>query len=218
MNGLSTLFRRLSRASAAQKSAIALAVPAFTLLGGVIGGALDSDVLGAAFGGLVLSLLPIYLILTRGGGRQLSYSLSVPPAPQQAASYREATPLLAAQLVARLAKYGYRLEVALLDSSGRPAGAAPASTALIGAPLFFREPSERHGGIVIALPLAGGLAPLEVVGDRRGVYAELARYLILELGELVRGIEFKESFSSLSPESTEWLRCQVPDRPLALRR
>lgn len=50
------------------------------------------------------------------------------------------------------------------------------------------------------------------------MYAELALYLIVAVGELIRGSEFKETFSSLSPESTEWLRPQLPDAPRALSR
>jgi hypothetical protein len=216
--GLSLFVRRLTTATRAQKRAVAIAFVATVGGAAVVGALAGADPIAGALFGVVLSILPMYIVLARGGVTRKSYSLFVPPAPQLASSYREGASLTVAPLVERLAKWGYRLEVLSPDAAGRPAAPAPASTPLVGAPVCFRESTApAAGSLSLTLPAAGGLGALEVEDSARGVYAELALYLMLELGTLIRGTEFKDSFSSLSPESTDWLRPQVPDAPRALK-
>ncbi|HZS41794.1 MAG TPA: hypothetical protein VFF06_33425 [Polyangia bacterium] len=220
MKGIAGFVRFLVRAPKAQARLIGAIMLGSAIGGYLLGGPLGVPPLAFAGFALIVSLLPAYAILNRAAGPGKSYSLFVPATAPQAGGYRSADALTVAPLVERLAKLGYRLEVALVDSSGRPAAAAPESTPLLGPALELRQAGARRGTghVALRLPERGGMGSVDVVDTPHGPHGELALYLILAVGELVRGAQFKETFSSLSPESTEWLRPQLPDAPRALRR
>jgi hypothetical protein len=73
------------------------------------------------------------------------------------------------------------------------------------------------GGVRLRMPDGPGAGEVDVTDTSSGKYEELAQFTIVALGRLFRGTTFKESFSSLTPESTEWLEPQLPDRPRTLR-
>ncbi len=85
---------------------------------------------------------------------------------------------------------------------------------------LLRQQGVRHGGVMIDLRglAQQGCGLVEAIDARGELYEELAKYALYEIGRLVPGMTFRGSWSSLTPESTETLAPQLPDRPLQLRR
>ncbi len=216
--GISGLVRRLVRAPRRQRR-IALAVMALGACGGAaVAHVLDGNEAAGAAAGLIASLLPVYLVLVRAAALVKSYSLFVPGGARLATGLRAHEAITIAPLVEKLSALGYCVEVWRTDSDARRTAAASPETPLQGPSLELRHAHARAGSGGIALQLGGDGGPgsLDVTDTPRGLYAEMALYTIVALGEVLRGTEFKETFSSLSAESTEWLRPQPPDRPRAL--
>lgn len=216
--GIAGFVRTLTRAPKAQQRLVLAIMAAMTGAGVAAALLLEGNPIMLGGFGAILSVLPAYLVLARGARPGKSYSLFLPEAPPPSPSYREAGTLTVEALVKSLERHGYRLEVSLLDSEGRAAGAAGSSTALRGPALELREASARRGtgAVALRLPPGAGIGTLDVTDTPRGLYDELARFAVVAVGELVRGTTFKETFSSLSPESTDWMQAQLPDRPLRL--
>ncbi len=84
---------------------------------------------------------------------------------------------------------------------------------------LLRQEGVRHGGVTIDLRglAQRGCGLVEAIDARGELYEELAKYALYEIGRLVPGMTFRGSWSSLTPESTETLAPQLPDRPLQLR-
>jgi hypothetical protein len=112
-------------------------------------------------------------------------------------------------LIAPLRRYGYDPTLSPLEGEGS-----------VGADHgLLRQQGIKHGGVTIDLrglsQLGCGL--VEAIDTRGELYEELAKYVLYELGRLIPGLTFRGSWSSLTPESTETLAPQLPDRPLQLR-
>jgi hypothetical protein len=136
-------------------------------------------------------------------------------------TYRDAETVRLSPLKKALTRWGYNLH---LEVCGGEAGthAAPDTAELVGPRYQMRERRLKHGRLRFQMTPAQGDAPawgtVEVDDISKGTYGELAQYLIYELGNLIPGVEFKRSFSSLSPEATATLAPQLPDRPHYLPR
>ncbi len=115
-----------------------------------------------------------------------------------------AQPPKPSDLRAALERWGYQLELLPEDT-------------LFGVPLRVRDRRLAHGGLLLELKLPDGddhlLGTISVEDIPKGTYGELAQYLIFELGKLVPGVQFRRTFSSLSPEDAATLEPQLPDRP-----
>jgi hypothetical protein len=206
--GLSLFVYRLARAPAAAKAAVAACFSAGATIGDLVGG-----VPGAMFG-VIVAILPAYLALLRVAVPQKSYSLFM-PAAEGNAGLRDWKPLALAALIEKLERHGFQLAIFALDSSGRTATPLDGSALLLGPAMRLQMKGMPHwrGGVTMRLPDgAGGIGGVDVIDEPSGRYCELAQFAIVAIGELVPGTTFKESFSSLSPESTGWLAAQLPDR------
>ena len=120
------------------------------------------------------------------------------------------------ELQADLAELGYRLSARRADRLP-PAPVTDDATVDEGM-LWICEAnsSAQRAGLVLQLHAAHGEGCIEIADSSRGLYSELAMFLIVSLGERVPDLTCKEATSSLSAESWEWLKPQLPDRPRAL--
>jgi hypothetical protein len=168
--------------------------------------------------GLAASVLPSYLLLNHGPSHTRSYTLFVSTAPVEPGGYREAQRPTLGALLEKLGALGYRLEALAADADGNPTSALDASAPLCGPVIWLRlaGAAPYQGGVRLRMPEGPGAGEVDATDTPSGRYEELAQYTIVALGRLFRGTTFKESFSSLTPESTEWLEPQLPDRPRAL--
>jgi hypothetical protein len=130
-------------------------------------------------------------------------------------TYRDADTVRVAALKQALARWGYDLHFEVCGDARRLA--APDSAELVGPRYQVREQRLKNGRLRFQITPVQGDAPawgtVEVDDISKGTYGELAQYLIYELGNLIPGVEFKRSFSSLSPEAAATLALQLPDRP-----
>jgi hypothetical protein len=110
-------------------------------------------------------------------------------------------------LIPALERHGYRPTL------------APAIAARREPVWLLRHVGRRHGGVTLDLRSWSdkGIALVEAADTRGELYQEMAKYAMYELGRLIPGITYRGAFSSLSPESTDTLEPQLPDRPHALR-
>jgi hypothetical protein len=135
-------------------------------------------------------------------------------------TYRDVDTVRLSPLKQALARWGYDLHLEVCGDAGTHA--ASDSAELVGPRYQVRERRLKNGRLRFQMTLAQGDAPawgtVEVDDISKGTYSELAQYLIYELGNLIPGVEFKRSFSSLSPEATATLAPQLPDRPHYLPR
>jgi hypothetical protein len=140
--------------------------------------------------------------------RRHSYALFFPPGCSGWPRFLE--------LQADLAKLGYRVSAQRADRL-LPAP-VPDDAAVDEGMLWIREAhsSAPRAGLVLQLHTAHGEGCIEIADSSRGLYSELAMFLIVSLGERVPDLTCKEATSSLSAESWEWLRPQLPDLPRAL--
>jgi hypothetical protein len=211
--GLGMFVRRLVRAPARTRTIILSIMTATTVLAmwwlGLVGLPM----------GLAASILPSYLVLNHGATRTRSYTLFVTSAPVELGGYREAPRPTLGALLEKLTALGYRLEALAADSDGNPTQALDASAALSGPVVWLRlvGAPRYQGGVRLRMTEGPGAGEVDVMDTPSGKYEELAQFAIVALGRLFRNTTFKESFSSLTPESTEWLEPQLPDRPRALR-
>lgn len=120
------------------------------------------------------------------------------------------------ELQADLARLGYRLSARQADRLP-PAPVPDEATVAVGM-LWICEAhsSAPRAGLVLQLHTAHGEGCIEIADSSRGLYSELAMFLIVSLGERVPDLTCKEATSSLSAESWEWLKPQLPERPRAL--
>jgi hypothetical protein len=147
---------------------------------------------------------------SRPAQQETAGSLFLPPASEMVA-LRDAAILRVADVLEPLTALGYRIELARADGRTLPADAA------LDGRLELRDRRLGKGHLAIemfvALPGKPSVASLEAVRDKRGRYAQLARYLIVALGRSVPGLQYKATYSALSPEDPALLAATLPDRP-----
>jgi hypothetical protein len=196
-HALSLFVRRLVKAPPRTRRLILIVFAATTALGGWWLGA------PGALTGLIAGVLPAYLLLNLGGTENKSYSLFYDAGDHG---------LQLMALLDKLAGHGYRLEALASDSDGNPSAPLAPTTPLLGPDLWLRV-AGRRGGVRVRLYPSQGTGEVDSADGSSGLYEELGQFTILSLGELLRGLTFKQSFSSLSAETVEWLRPQLPERP-----
>lgn len=137
-----------------------------------------------------------------------SYSLFFPPDAQPWPRF--------AELRDELAGLGYRLSAREPDL-GRNLPLADTATLDQGTWWIRHEPSpSERAAVVLRLSPELGHGTIAVADTQHGLYDELAKFLIVALGRKVPELTFKETASTLSAESWEWLPPQLPDTPRAL--
>lgn len=104
-------------------------------------------------------------------------------------------------------------------------GYRPVLTGVVGADgapdhAVLRQEGVRHGGVAIDLRALGsrGVGLIEASDTGNGMYEEMAKYAIYELGKIIPGLTFRGALSALTAESTDTLEPQLPDRPHCLPR
>lgn len=128
-------------------------------------------------------------------------------------------------LVERLTRLGYQPDVSLVDQDGRAGAPASPAIELAGAQLYLREQraSGRNAHLVLRIAPSlpgqrGGMGIVEVHDGPSGLYDEMGRFLIIALGELLPGLTFHRSSSTLTPEPAESMRLVLSDAPDKLPR
>jgi hypothetical protein len=125
------------------------------------------------------------------------------------------------ELVERLERLGYALQVTRLDEAAVPQGEASPSQPLAGGFVRIgerRRPFPRAGVFLRMSPADRDerVGLLEVADVSGPIYDELAQYVIAALGELLPGLTFQRPGSELGPDSADELRGQLPRRPARL--
>jgi hypothetical protein len=119
-------------------------------------------------------------------------------------------------LIARVEKYGYHI-----DALDLKANAAPKADAKLGngeyrlrersAPVSFGEISLR----ITVQPNGNVLGYLEATDSQPGFYDELAQYVIAEIAEMQKDLEFTHSATGVRRPASE-LRAELPESPYGL--
>jgi hypothetical protein len=150
-----------------------------------------------------------------------SWMLSMGQVVPATTSYREAAPPSVQDLIDRLEAVGYQLSVRRVDEAGTVIGTSDGRDPLTGRAVILRD--ERLGpaetGVIVrvserAAGEGGGLGEVTAV-DRFGEEGceELAMFTICQLAELLPGLKYKPTDSSLEPDVVDMLRASLPDRP-----
>jgi hypothetical protein len=107
------------------------------------------------------------------------------------------------------------LDLTLLDAPLRRYGYAPVLEGAEPLRRVLRQAGRRYGGVHIDIRtlMTEGVGIVEVHDEGDELYSEMARYAMLELGRLVPGTTYRDTYSSLTPESTETLEPLLPDKP-----
>lgn len=153
--------------------------------------------------------------VTRTSGWVLTMTRAAPE------TYRDAEAPNLGRLLERLAVHGYQLEVRRLGAGGPTSERADLHAALVGGGFWLHDRGLGAPDTGVALRIDAdadrdhrGLGTVQAIdAGRVAGNAELALFVIVELGELVPDLRYRADDSRLSPDTAHLLRAALPERP-----
>lgn len=176
----------------------------------------------AAFTGLVGFLLSRRFLAGPALIRH-DWVLAVPHIVPTATDYRTAMAPAIEDLVRALVQVGYQPELSQVDEFGTVVGPVKSNSILVGAMFKITDPSlGEHGSVIVRISAqtaeSDGMGFVEALDTSKGLYEELATFVIVELGSILPGLQYKNGDSILEPDDVGLLRVTLPQRPLSLAR
>lgn len=154
---------------------------------------------------------------------RLDWLLAVPRVAPTATDYRTAKAPAIEDLVRALEQVGYRPELLQVDEFGTAVGPVKNNSFLVGAMFKLTDPRlGEHGSVIVRISEqaadADGMGFVEALDTSKGLYEELATFVIVGLGSILPGLKYKNGDSILEPDDVGLLRATLPPRPLSLTR
>jgi hypothetical protein len=173
-------------------------------------------VAAAAIGGAALGLLVSRRLVIGPRLTRLEWLIEMPPIAPQPVGYRELREPSLGALLDRLAARGHRARAEALDELDHPTGPAAPDLPLAGARVRLTREDRGPRGACVLLRLAPRLPDqrvalgfIEVLDIDDGRHARLGAEAICALDDLLPGVCYKRSDSSLSAEPADTLRAQL---------
>lgn len=154
---------------------------------------------------------------------RLDWILAVPRVAPTATDYRTATTPAVGDLVRALEQVGYQADFSQVDEFGKVLGPIKSNSSLVGAMFKLTDPRlGEHGSVVVRISKqaadSDGMGFVEALDTSKGLYEELATFVIVELGSILPGLKYKNGDSTLEPDDVGLLRVTLPPSPLGLAR